>query len=193
MTDAVVRFARLPLSSADRRRALDLVSPAEAERYRRTGSDGFLLGRLLLHDLVAQLTAGPTRITARCVDCGEEHGPPQVDGLFLSVAHADDVAVVAAASTAVGVDIEREDAEVPAEFAADAAGWTRLEAVLKADGRGFRVEPRGASLGLGSTSFDGVDYLLTQVDDVPGYVISVAQAASASSATRRIAARAPLR
>ncbi|QKJ18804.1 hypothetical protein [Microbacterium hominis] len=61
------------------------------------------------------------------------------------------VAVVApaAAAEAVGVDAESDAAGPPGEYAgvlgpervASAREWTRVEAALKADGRGLRVDP----------------------------------------------------
>jgi 4'-phosphopantetheinyl transferase len=166
MTEPAVRISRLPLDPAQRLRALDVLSPAEAERFRRAPHDGFLLGRLLLHELADELaseltgqltgeltgeltdrltdrpTGAPVAITAVCAQCGEEHGRPVAAGLWLSVAHAEDLVVVAAAATPVGVDVEPVDADIPGEYGGNVHSWTRLEAVLKADGRGIVVDPR---------------------------------------------------
>lgn len=140
-TGTPFRVAHLPLDDARRVRALELLSGAESERQRRNPSDGFLLGRLLLQELAVELTGAPVAITAVCPQCGEEHGRPTSETLWLSVAHTDDVVVAAAARVPVGIDVERADAAVPAEFGGTAAAWTRLEAVLKADGRGVVVDP----------------------------------------------------
>ncbi|WP_457099274.1 chemotaxis protein CheY [Microbacterium sp. P5_E9] len=91
-----------------------------------------------------------------CPRCGGPHGPVRVAGAdaLASVSYAGPVAVVGVADGALfdafGIDAEREH-----ETARDAAGlrgilgqdrtslrdWTRVEAALKADGRGLRVEP----------------------------------------------------
>lgn len=181
-----LRVGRLPLTAAQRLRALELLSGAEAERQRRNPSDGFLLGRLLLRELVAELSGAPARITAVCPECGEEHGRPVSDVLSVSVAHAGDVVVVAAAGTPVGVDVEPADAEVPAVFGGSVTAWTRLEAVLKADGRGVVVDPgevrftdTGTAAGtatIGPTTY-AVETTAAFGDTAadPGYVISVAR------------------
>ncbi|MGJ4845295.1 4'-phosphopantetheinyl transferase family protein [Leifsonia sp. Le1] len=110
-------------------------------------------GRAMLRELVAELAAVPAddvRIAARCPDCGGEHGRPVVmapdaaTGVRVSLAHAGDVTVAAAlAGGSVGVDAEPSTApETPTTAAAtDLRQWTRIEAVLKADGRGLRVDP----------------------------------------------------
>ncbi|MCR8670098.1 4'-phosphopantetheinyl transferase superfamily protein [Agrococcus sp. HG114] len=96
-------------------------------------------------------------VVQRCPDCGGPHGRPVVmepwaaRGIGVSLAHAGEEHVVAAArGRRIGVDAERADAP-PERLAAvrqllDAHDeplrrWTRVEAVLKADGRGLRVDP----------------------------------------------------
>ena len=171
-----VRWGLLPLSDADRLRALELLSPTEAERQRRDPSDAFLLGRLLLRELIGELTDAPAIVTAACDECGEEHGRPLTPGRFASVSHADDLVVVAVSDLPVGVDAERVDADVPPEFARDAAGWTRIEAVLKAAGHGLRRDPRDVVVTGDAASLDRVDYELGEVAADPRYVIAVARA-----------------
>jgi 4'-phosphopantetheinyl transferase len=206
MTEPAVRIARLPMDSARRLRAHEVLTPAEAERFRRNPDEGFLLGRLLLHeladelmdDLVDQPPGAPVAITAVCAQCGEEHGRPVAAGLWLSVAHAGDVVVVAAAVAPVGVDVERADARIPAEYGGNVRSWTRLEAVLKADGRGIVVHqrdvvfqsttaPAKAALAAQATpaapavsavtaTAAGVRYSVREVDFDAEYVISLAWA-----------------
>lgn len=176
-TGPEVRWAMLPLADDDRLRALELVSPAELERHRRDPTDAFLLGRLLLRELISELTDAPAIVTAACDECGEEHGRPQTPGRFASVSHTDDLVVVAVSDLPVGVDAERADASVPPEFARDAAGWTRIEAVLKAAGHGLRRDPGDVSVSGDAASLDRVDYTLTEVAADPRYVIAVARAA----------------
>lgn len=101
----------------------------------------------------------------------DEYGKPRLaDGSAeISLSWAPGIAVLAIAEAAVGVDVDPKRAEyteldrlaleraVGPELAAEwmtgagrgeAAGrrfsevWTRLEAILKADGRGFSAEPR---------------------------------------------------
>ncbi|NQX11300.1 hypothetical protein HQQ80_06665 [Microbacteriaceae bacterium VKM Ac-2855] len=149
------------LSDAERARFATTVHPHLAER--------FVVGRVLVRILIAELTgfhAGDITVSARCPDCGGPHGRPEPstpDGLLpdlsVSIAHCAS-AVVAAASWdgAVGVDVE------PVGITAERAGaitqvagapfsdslrpadpllhWTRVEAAVKADGRGLRVDPR---------------------------------------------------
>ncbi|CAQ02886.1 4'-phosphopantetheinyl transferase family protein [Clavibacter sepedonicus] len=117
---------------------------ASADRSARTAA-----GRDALRALAAGLVgADPAAVTvrARCATCGGEHGRPvlggsrALDGLHASVAHAGDAVVVAvSADGPVGIDAEPRDREAPPGMAL--AGWVRIEAVLKADGRGLLVDP----------------------------------------------------
>jgi hypothetical protein len=249
MTEPAVRISRLPLDPAQRLRALDVLSPAEAERFRRAPHDGFLLGRLLLHELADELageltdqltgeltdqltgeltdrltgeltdqltdrpTGAPVAITAVCAQCGEEHGRPVAAGLWLSVAHAGDLVVVAAAATPVGVDVEPVDADIPGEYGGTVHSWTRLEAVLKADGRGIVVDPLdvvfqgdatppetaapgtatpGAAAAVSAT-VAGVRYFVREVDFDAEYVISLAWAETGPRAIHQTGRRAATR
>jgi len=118
----------------------------------------FALGRSLVAQLLADFGGGAgVTLTTTCERCGADHGRPIVVGapLVVSISYADQMVAVAAArladASAVGVDIEREPgggkharlgslARVFAPSPApDMEGWTRLEATLKADGRGLRV------------------------------------------------------
>lgn len=145
----------------ERDAALAVLSPAELRRYDAAPSDTFLLGRLLLRRLASELTGvepGAVDLVAVCPDCGGPHGRPVIPGsaLHLSLSHSP-VAVVAAASwdAPVGVDLEPLEQSAAALSAirslageASVSRWTRMEAVLKADGRGLRVDPA-------LVSFDG--------------------------------------
>jgi len=118
--------------------------PGIADRTTRTAA-----GRDALRALAAELAGGdPADVTvrARCVDCGGPHGRPvlggsrALDGLHASVAHAGDVVVVAVgADGPIGIDAEPRGREAPP--GTTLAEWVRIEAVLKADGRGLRVDP----------------------------------------------------
>ena len=130
----------------------------------------FLSGRAALLLAAARLTgADPAdlAVEARCPDCGRSHGRPTVTGaprpVHVSLAHAGGQAFAVASAVSVGIDAE--PVELPAarraavasavrDLAPPPAGvdplvhWTRIEAVLKADGRGLRVDP-------GQVVFDG--------------------------------------
>lgn len=166
-----VRLAWANPAEFDRGRALHLLGSAERTRAVRTSNvglrDRFMLGRMLLRDLAAQaggVRAESIEVTAVCERCGAEHGRPRLhwpDAAWppptASLASCADlvVAAIARAGTAVGVDVE--PGRVPREADVDRRRavvellggtqrsairrWVRAEAVLKADGRGLRVEP----------------------------------------------------
>jgi len=158
-----------------------------------TAVDQFALGRELIRELVSDMTGEPVatvQITATCPDCGGPHGRPFVEGseLHIGLSHSATATVAVASWDApVGVDVE-EAATPPAAVAAIATltgeasllHWTRVEAVLKADGRGLRVDPASvvvderdgrveASIGASPQR-----YLLSQPDVDADLVVSVA-------------------
>ncbi|WP_156760411.1 hypothetical protein [Microbacterium karelineae] len=114
-------------------------------------------GRALLAGLIAELAPGADPAVSReCPRCGAtDHGRPRADDapVAVSVSYAGGVVVAAAARSehvsALGVDAEPERdgplAELAPLFAPatppDVRGWTMIEAVVKADGRGLRVAP----------------------------------------------------
>ncbi|MCS5716314.1 hypothetical protein NVV95_17340 [Herbiconiux sp. CPCC 205716] len=115
-------------------------------------------------------TPGEVTVWALCPDCGGPHGRPHVDvrkpkgrPLSVSIAHcAAGVAVAASWSGDVGIDVELADTPVEAMAAIAALvppearpsgrswdpvqHWTRVEAVLKSDGRALRVDPSAVLL-----------------------------------------------
>ena len=119
------------------------VAPS-ADRPARTTA-----GRAALRALAADLVgADPADVTvrARCATCGGEHGRPvlggsrALDGLHASVAHAGDAVVVAVSTDGpIGIDAEPRGRQTPP--GTTLGEWVRIEAVLKADGRGLRVDP----------------------------------------------------
>jgi 4'-phosphopantetheinyl transferase len=127
---AAVHVARVPVDRS-------------ADRPARTA-----VGRVALRALAAELVgADPADVTvrARCATCGGPHGRPvlggsrALDGLHASVAHAGDAVVVAvSADGPIGIDAEPRGREAPP--GTTLAEWVRIEAVLKADGRGLRVD-----------------------------------------------------
>ena len=178
--------------------ALEMISSQERARYDDSPPvrrETFLAGRLVLRRLAAELTGlAPAEVdlVAVCPDCGGPHGKPVIpgSGLHLSLSHSSD-AVVAAASwdARVGVDLETGEHSARAIAAIGAitgdptlASWTRVEATLKADGRGLRVDPRQVTVmpvadHLESSVVDRPDrYRLDDVELAPGILVSVAVA-----------------
>ncbi|ROR66837.1 4'-phosphopantetheinyl transferase family protein [Agrococcus jenensis] len=168
----------------------------------RGGADA---GRALARTLVAELAgvdAASVSIVQRCPDCGGPHGrpvvmaPPEARGVAVSLAHAGARHVAAARRGGrIGVDAElreaapgrvealrgllRRDDELPCDDDL-LRRWTRIEAVLKADGRGLRVEPatvvldaRDAGL-VGSVPGAARAYDLHDIDLGPGLVVGLA-------------------
>lgn len=135
---------------------------------RRESDDRRAVGRELMLELAHELLARQSLpadasllIAAPCPDCALDHGRPVILGdsdaatrLRVSAAHSGPVTVAAAAlDRDVGVDVEhrptteRLEAIVALTSTASALAdpllhWLRVEAVLKADGRGLRVDPR---------------------------------------------------
>ena len=149
------------LGAAERARAAGLVRDDRLDR--------FLLGRMLLRDLAADAGGVPAEqvaVEAACERCGLEHGRPRLrwpdaagPAPSVGLASCDGLVVAALAppDVAVGIDVERPRAATTRGAEAerrDAVAlllggprrtairrWVRAEAVLKADGRGLRVEP----------------------------------------------------
>jgi 4'-phosphopantetheinyl transferase len=189
-----VRLAWADPTGFDRARAERLLGPAEAARAAATSHAGrrerFLLGRMLLRDLAADvggILPEEVMVTAECDRCGAEHGRPALrwpDAAgrppSVSVASCSGLVVAALAPSGVpvGVDVERRRASPGhepsrrADLAAVLGGssrsavrrWVHAEAVLKADGRGLRVDAgsvvvrgRVARIGGESTPYRIVD------------------------------------
>jgi 4'-phosphopantetheinyl transferase len=162
MDDVALAVRSARVTDAERASGLATLSPAERERYAASVPllrDRFLAGRMLLRALVAeQLGLAPDAVplVATCPDCGGPHGRPELAGsdLRVSLTHAGGLVIaVATHGRAIGIDAEplaeplRADATArDAAIRSVAAGegllhWTRVEAALKADGRGLRVKP----------------------------------------------------
>lgn len=161
----------------------------------------------LLRDLLAQEGHPDATLTNPCPRCGEPHGPVQVaDAPWrAAVAYAGGVAVAAvhpddAAAFAI-------DAEPVADAQREAAGgapggllhWVRAEAVLKADGRGLRLDPAHVVIedvpggsGLSWTARlaeSGVRYRGAELDGPPGVLVSAAVREDPAAPARRATAR----
>lgn len=196
MSTPVLRWIRPQLNENARRKALAAISHAERDRYVSTPDalrDSFLAGRLLLRRLAAELTGlepESVDLVAVCPDCGGPHGRPVIPGsnLHLSLTRNED-AVVAAASwdAPIGIDLERAQ-QPPQVLAAIGAlsgeesvlRWTRIEAILKADGRGLRVDPAHVRLATVDGELEGwvadeaMHYRLTEVELASHVRVSVA-------------------
>lgn len=122
---------------------------------RRAVADALLAASLRDRGIVGAV------VSRVCAWCGGPHGAVRVTGAdaVASVSYAGDLVVVATASAPPGspfaIDAEPRDLEPDAlartrtalgDPEADAATWTRVEAALKADGRGLRVDPRSVRL-----------------------------------------------
>lgn len=97
--------------------------------------------------LLAELLTGAAFVS-RCPSCGGDHGRIRVEGVdaAVSVSYVPGWAVVAVTHdhSGIGIDAVPADAaglERVLGGAADARAWARAEAVVKADGRGLRVDP----------------------------------------------------
>lgn len=172
----------------------------QVDRFRQlTGSraQGFLAGRALIRELVRRIRGSDdVRLSSRCARCGADHGRPRSAGVSLSVSHAEGLVVVAATAGSIllGVDVERAAADTrldglrpmfPDGRAPDLAAWTRIEAAVKADGRGFEIEPSDVLLQASGHDVDPCEWSallpgglkpldVTTLVAPPGYVLSVA-------------------
>jgi 4'-phosphopantetheinyl transferase len=152
--------------------------------------------REALRALVADVTGVPdVALERRCPHCGgTDHGRPAVLGAsaWVSLARTPGYRVLAVSTTGpIGVDVERvsrvarapldafteaERAQIERTPAADrrtAELWTAKEAILKADGRGLRVDPRTIE-----TADHRVEHVATGDDDI---VLAVVQSAGTAS------------
>lgn len=147
-----------------------LVDRRRLESMTPTRRLGFLSGRALLHQLLAEVFPGAV---VGSVDTETEgygrSGPVAIYGLpaLASVAHTKDLVVAAVAATArvvrLGVDVERERPERAAELGAllglpaEAAleRWVSAQAALKARRLGLRADPGMVTLEPGSARILG--------------------------------------
>ena len=163
----------------------------------------FVVGRSLVSGLVAGLfpeASGWSVGTGVCARCGERHGAVEVTGVpaVAGVSYARGLVVAAVAPSPpvgkVGVDVELDAADTTRTRDLERLlgrsrqpvlqRWTRIEAVLKADGRGLLVEPRAVRVRGTDASIAGATtrYELADVAGPPGYVISLAWSGGGSLA-----------
>lgn len=222
-TDSWMRWAEPAALVGDETRAIGLLSADERSRYATTLSasarERLLWGRLLLRELVAeQIGCRPAEVTidARCTDCGGPHGRPVATGpsdearaLSLSVsACAGMVLVATSLGRPIGIDVEpcavsagqlQGIRQVAGDTEHPLRHWTRIEAVLKADGRALRVDPRQVRVTTHGAELEGTLYRFAEPDFDPRFVLSSAfgpayapgvGAAPGSTARRRTTRRA---
>lgn len=160
---AVLAWVDAAAMPALRRQGMQrLATSQQLRRYaqlRGPEAHRFVVGRWLLARLISELTAdGDPGFTTTCVHCGADHGRPRLATapVAVSLSYAGSTvaaaAVPQAAASAVGIDIEPAPGEGGHERLAglaplfapsdppDIAGWTLLEAAVKADGRGVAVD-----------------------------------------------------
>lgn len=148
-------------------------------------------------ELLRTLLPDPAaRITNACDRCGGPHGRVRAEqtGMLAAVAYAGGYAFVCVApetvAAAVGIDAEaltdgRRDAAgltgvVRPGETASVRDWTRIEAVLKADGRGLSVDPSHVAVTEQDSAWTAVvadsvrEYVGAEVVGPPGFVVSVA-------------------
>jgi 4'-phosphopantetheinyl transferase len=172
------------LGPSDRAR-LDGTRDPERER--------FLVGRSAILVAVSRLVGEPVdalTVDAVCTECGGHHGAPVVFGarttVHVSLAHGSGRAFAVAAYHPIGVDAEPRSTPAPRLTAIrDVTGgrgpdplgrWTAIEAILKADGRGLRVDPRQVLVGhrRGRVADRGIRYRLRRHRDLDGHAVAVA-------------------
>ena len=143
MTRSVlVRWADISRGEEDDDR-LDDAARERCARFRLSADRRRFVGaRALLRQTVAtRMGCEPDDvvIVQRCVRCAGSHGAPSVlvgtrPGPAVSISHAGDLAAVAVADAAVGVDIEPDRDDL------DIRRWVRTEAELKATGVGLDTD-----------------------------------------------------
>ncbi|MGV8909901.1 MAG: 4'-phosphopantetheinyl transferase family protein [Propionicimonas sp.] len=155
----------------------------------------FLLGRSLVAGLVRELlpdASGWSVGTRACRRCGARHAGVEITGVpvVASVSYAPGLVVAAAARgprvSRLGIDVERDAANATRSrdlqrllgpsTVSPLRRWTRIESVLKADGRGLRADPADVHFraGRGRVSGDPARYRVVDVAGPAGYVISLA-------------------
>jgi hypothetical protein len=176
------------------------LGPGDLARLASADSAGvarLLAGRSAVLLAAAGWTGSPVealRVDAACPVCGGPHGRPLATGarrpVHVSVAHAAGRAFAVAADVPVGIDAEPRSTSsarrravrdlLARGSATPLADWTRVEAILKADGRGLRVDPREVALGAGGHRGRVLDldpdYRVRVRRDLHSCVVAVARA-----------------
>ncbi|MCC6497226.1 MAG: hypothetical protein IT193_13320 [Propionibacteriaceae bacterium] len=180
----------------------DLLSESDLERsagFTPEHLNHFLLGRHLIHALVADLFPEVTEwsmASAPCQRCGNRHAGVQLEGVpaRASVAYAAGLVAAAVAPDArvqgLGIDLELDAADpsrceelrrrLGASTERVLKRWTRVQAVLKADGRGLLIDPGAVRLRQGGAYIAGqrASYVVAEVPGPEGYLLSLAWSAT---------------
>jgi len=201
----VVAWAATATDGADSAIAeLDASDVARATGLPARRRREFLLGRALIAGLIRDSLpgcAGWSIGSRACPRCGERHGGVELTGVPAvgSVAYTEGLVVAALAPTILvgrlGVDAEADapndvrDRDLSRLLGASREPvlqrWTRIEAVLKADGRGLLVDPGDVRLRrtTATVAGDRTRYRVAGVPGPAGFVISLAWCAAGSVAT----------
>jgi len=219
MTAALTRFGALRIAWADAAasadppvQVLERLGPAQLHRYRAMHGNAarrFLVGRALLVSVIDEMTgAEDLTLSTLCERCGGNHGRPRLERapVAVSISYAGTMVAVAAVphvdAVAVGVDLEAltpGGASQPLHSLdrlflphspPDTAGWSLIEAAVKADGRGLTIDLADVVVGDVGTGtsrrwravrlpgrFDAVDAAV--VGGPPGFVLSAAMVPAA--------------
>jgi 4'-phosphopantetheinyl transferase len=189
---ALLGWAEPALDAPGRTAALARLSAPERDRAAAmppAACDSFLVGRVLLREIAAAVAGVPVDglvVTALCPDCAGPHGAPAIEGALVHVSLsrcAAAVVAVASANGPIGVDVEQRDGGDDRLAAIESLTaerslrrWTRTEAVLKADGRGLRVDPANVEFDRDTAWVRGstARYRLSEPELGPGILVSVA-------------------
>lgn len=167
--------------------------------------------RAIAWALIRDLVGPDVEITNICPRCGELHGPVVVSGadVHASIAYAGGYAlagvITATAGASLGIDAEAEvdarrdsaglDGVLGTGRAVTLRDWVRVEAALKADGRGLRVDPATVTVQASGiewvASVAGRAHAIPGVDlaGPPGVLVSAAIAPTATAPGAAAAAR----
>lgn len=143
--------------------------------------------RRVSRELLAELLPD-ARFVSRCPSCGGDHGRVRVEGVdaAVSVSYVPGWAVVAVTDAygRIGIDGVPTDAgglDRVLPGGADARAWARVEAVLKADGRGLAVDPVQVAVHESANGWRArvdrdttAQWLGWDLDGPPGVVVAVA-------------------
>ena len=152
----LLRWAAVPARPPRLDPSLGTTQAARAAGLHGDRLAAFLTTRALVAALLRELAPShPPELDSACEACGAQHGPLRAvhAPVLVSTSSSGTWAMAAAALrsdvVALGVDVEAGPDRVLADLAGmfaprpapTLADWVRVEAALKADGRGLRVPP----------------------------------------------------
>ncbi|OAV43682.1 4'-phosphopantetheinyl transferase superfamily protein [Lewinella sp. 4G2] len=191
MTEVRYVHNREELSSTAFRKLEALLPPifhGSFARYRRwQDRQAGLFGKLLVRQLLKEVLGQPELLATMTVD---DHARPSLAfGGDFNISHTNGLIVAALSTTQrIGIDVERHQEVDPAEFdrvftvheqqrirrskhpqATFYQTWTRKEAAMKADGRGFYLNAADYETGEATIAIDGNDWVLRELPLPRGY------------------------